>query len=86
MHLNFPECAYLQGAEQKLKVGLLEESLRGTLGIRGVGDDDIELVLVLLEESKAVTDVSLGLGMVEASGHVREVLLGDADNGLYNLH
>ena len=67
---------------EKLEVGLLEESLGGSLRVRRVGDDDIKLVLVVLQELEAVADVDGRLGAVESSGHMGEVLLGEADDGL----
>jgi len=70
---------------KELEVGLLEQGLGGALGVGGVGDDDVKGVLVLLEELEAVADVGLGLGVVEADGHVGEVLLGEADDGLVNV-
>lgn len=70
---------------EKLEVGLLEERLGGTLGVGGVGDDDVEGVLVVIKELEAVADVDLDLGVVEASGHVGEVLLGEADDGLRDV-
>lgn len=70
---------------KKLEVGLLEEGLGGTIGVRRVGDDNIELILVVLEELEAVTDVLAGLGVGEADAHAGQVLLRDADDGLVNV-
>ena len=47
------DTAFAQRIVEKLKVGLLEESLGGTFGVGGVGDDNIKLVLVVLEELEA---------------------------------
>lgn len=77
--------ALTESRVQKLEVGLLEEALSGTLGVRAVGDDDIELVLVLLEELEAVTNVGVGVGVLEANGHAREVLLGETDDSLVDV-
>lgn len=74
-----------EGAAQQLKVWLLEESLGGALWVAGVGDDDIELILLVLEELEAVADDSLGLGVVEANGHAGEVLLGEANDSLVDV-
>lgn len=74
-----------EGVVEKLEVGLLEEALGGALGIRRVGDDDVEGVLVVVQELEAVADVGLGLGVVKADGHVGEELLGQADDGLVNV-
>lgn len=67
---------------QKLEVRLLEQGLGGAVRVRGVGDDDVESVLVLVEELEAVADVHLDLGVVETLGHAGEVLLREANNGL----
>lgn len=69
---------------QKLKVGLLEEALSGTLGVRAVSDDNIELVLALLEELETIANVDLDVGVLEANAHARKVLLGDTDDSLRN--
>ncbi len=68
---------------EELEVGLLEEGLGGALRVGGVGDDDIESVLVVVEELEAVADVDLGLGVLKANGHAGEVLLGEADDSLW---
>lgn len=77
------DTALAQGIVEKLEVRLLEKALGRALGVGGVGDDDIEGVLVVSKELEAVANVGLGLGVVEALGHLREVLLGEADDGLY---
>jgi hypothetical protein len=74
-----------EGAVEKLKVRLLEEGLSGTLWVAGVGDDDVELALLVLEELEAVADNGLGLGVLEADGHAGEVLFGETDDGLVNV-
>lgn len=74
-----------EGRLQKLEVGLLEEALGRTLGVRAVGDDNVELVLAVLEELEAVTDVGVGVGVLEANGHAGEVLLGDTDDSLVDV-
>lgn len=76
------DTAGAQGVVQELEVGLLEQGLGGAVGVRRVGDDHVEGVLVLVEELEAVADVHLDLGVVEALGHAGEVLLGEADDGL----
>ena len=70
------DTALAERAVQKLEVGLLEERLGRTLGVRRVGDDDVELVLVVVQELEAVADVHLNLGVVVAGRHLRKVLLG----------
>ena len=78
--------AVTQSITQQFKVGLLEERLGRTLRVRRVRDDNVELVLAVLEELEAVTDVHAHVGVLESNGHAGEVLLRDADNGLtYNI-
>lgn len=72
----------LEGAEEELEVWLLEERLGWSLWVGGVGDDDIELVLVVVEELESVADVDLDLRVLVADGHAREVLLGETDDSL----
>jgi hypothetical protein len=74
-----------ESAVQQLEVWLLEESLGRALWVGGVGDDDIELVLLVLEELEAVANNGLGLGVVEANGHAGKVLLGETDDGLVDV-
>lgn len=74
-----------KSAIEKLKVRLLEEGLSGTFWVAGVGDDDVELALLVLEELEAVADDGLCLGMLEADRHARQVLLGETDHGLINV-
>ena len=74
--------ALAQGSVEELEVGLLEEHLGGALGVRAVGDDDVEFVLALLEELESIANVDLGVGVLETNAHAGEVLLGDTDDGL----
>jgi len=83
--LGSNDTAVAESVTEKLKVGLLEKALGRALGVRGVGDDNIELVLLGLEELEAVADVGLDLGVLVADAHAREVLLGEADDGLVNV-
>jgi hypothetical protein len=83
--LSSNDTALTKSIVEELEVALLEESLSGTIRVRGVGDDDVELVLVVVEELEAITNVGLGLGVVEATGHGREVLLGETDDSLVNV-
>ena len=79
------DAALAKSALEELEVGLLEESLGGALGVGGVGDDDVELVLVVVEELEAVADVHLDLGVLVADAHAGQVLLAEADDGLVNV-
>jgi hypothetical protein len=83
--LGSNDTALAQGRVEELEVGLLEEAFGGTLRVRAVGDDNIELVLVLLEELEAVTNVGVGVRVLEANGHAREVLLGETDDSLIDV-
>lgn len=74
-----------QSAAQQLKVWCLEESFGGTLRVAGVGNDDVELVLLVLEELESIANDGLGLGVVEANGHAGQVLLGETDDSLINV-
>jgi len=74
--------ALAESVVEKLEVGLLEEGLGGALGIRRVGDDDVEGVLVVVEELEAIADVDLDLGVLVAGGHLGEILLGQTDDSL----
>lgn len=80
------DAALAQGIMEKLEVGFLEQAFGGALGIGRIGDDDVEAVLVVVEELEAVADVDLGLGVLEALGHVGQVLLGQANDSLERTH
>jgi hypothetical protein len=77
--------ALAEGIVEQLEVGLLEQGLSRTLGVGRVSDDDVEGVLVVVEELEAVADVNLNLGVLEASSHLGQVLLGEADDGLVDV-
>lgn len=74
-----------KGRIQQLKVRLLEEALGGTLRVGAVSDDNIELVLAVLEELEAVTNVGVGVGVLETNGHTGKVLLGNTDDSLVDV-
>lgn len=76
------DASLAQGVVHELEVGLLEQALGGALGVGGVGDDDVEGVLVIVKELEAIANVDLDLGVLEALGHAREVLLGQTDHSL----
>lgn len=65
----------LKSSKQELKVRLLEKHLGGSLWVRGVSDDDVELVLVVIEELESISDVDVDLRVLVADGHSWEVLL-----------
>lgn len=74
--------AFTQSAVQQLKVWLLEKRLCWALGVRAVGDDDVEFVLVVSQKLEAIADVDFDVGMLEADAHAGEVFFGDTDDGL----
>lgn len=78
------DTAVPQSIMQKLEVGLLEQALGGTLWVRGVGDNDIEAVLVVVQELEAITDVDLALRVLVTLGHLGQVLLGETDDSLFS--
>jgi hypothetical protein len=83
--LGSDDTSLAKGRLQQLEVGLLEEALSGSLGVRAVSDDNIELVLAVLEELEAVTNVGVGVGVLEANGHAGQVLLGNTDDSLIDV-
>jgi hypothetical protein len=83
--LGGDDAALAESALEELEVGLLEQRLGGALGVGGVGDDDVELVLVVVEELEAVADVDLDVGVLVADGHAGQVLLGKTDDSLVDV-
>lgn len=67
---------------QELEVWFLEQRFGGPHRVRGVGDDDVKLVLLVREELEAVADVRADGGVLEADGHAGEVLFREPDDGL----
>jgi hypothetical protein len=80
--LSGDDTTFAEGAVEELEVGLLEQSLGGALRITGVGDDDIELVLLVLKVLEAIANKDFDFGVFEANRHSGKVLLGKADDGL----
>lgn len=79
------DTSFTESIAQKLKVRFLEERLRRTLWVRAIGDNDIELVHAVSEELKAIANMDLNVGVLEADAHTGEVLLGNTDDGLYKI-
>ena len=75
-----------QSTVQKLEEGLLEKRLGGALGVGAVGDDHVELVLLLLEVFEAIANVLLDVRVLEANAHAWEVFLGHADDSLARVN
>jgi hypothetical protein len=80
--LGSDDTAFPQSIVHQLEVRLLEQALGRSLRVGGVGDDDIECVLVVIEELEAVSDVDLDLGVLVSSGHAGEILLGQTNDSL----
>ena len=80
--LSRDDTTLLKSTKEELEVWLLEQSLGWTLWVGRVGDDDIELVLVVVEELESISNVDLDLWVLVADGHSWEKLLGETDNGL----
>lgn len=76
------DTTFPQGAIQQLEVRLLEERLGGPLGVGGVRNDDVKLVLAVCEEFESVFDEGGDVGVFEANSHTAEVLLGETDDCL----
>lgn len=79
------DTTFAERAVEELKVRLLEEGLGGAFWVGGVGDDDVELALLVLEELEAVADDGGGLGVLEADRHAGEELLGETDDSLVDV-
>lgn len=67
------------------EVGLIEELGRWACGVGGIGDDHVELVLVLLDELETVTNVDLNAGVLISDRRVGQVLLSSVDYDLIDL-
>lgn len=80
--LSRDDTALLKSTEEELEVWLLEKSLGWALWVGRVGDDDIELILVVVEELKSISDMDLDLWVLVRNGHSWEELLGETDDGL----
>lgn len=75
----------LEGFLEELEVGLLEEGGGGSDGIRRIGNDYVELSLLVLEELESISNVYSDSGIGEGGGHVREVELGHSGNGFVDI-
>lgn len=90
MHANLGECTTLcsddtslfEGAIEQLEVWLLEETLCWPFWIRGIGDNDIELIFIVIQKLETITNVDFDLRVLVADGHSRKVFLGKANNSL----
>ena len=55
---------FFESSKEQLKVWLLEQALCWSLWVRGIGDDDIELVLIVVQELETVPDMDLDFGVL----------------------
>jgi hypothetical protein len=65
----------LESSKEQLEVWLLEQALSGSLWVRGVGDDNIEGILVIVQELEAISNMNLDLRVLETNRHAWEILL-----------
>jgi hypothetical protein len=72
----------LESSEEEFKVWLLEQALCWSLWVRGVSDDDVKLILVVVQELETISNVDLDLGVLVADGHARQILLRETDDSL----
>lgn len=80
--LSRDDTTLLESTKEELEVWLLEESLGWALWVGRVGDDDIELVLVVVKELESISNVDLDLWVLVRDSHSWEELLGETDDGL----
>jgi hypothetical protein len=76
------DATLLERAKEKLKVWLLKQRLCWAFWVRGVGDNDIKLILIIIQEFKSISNVDLYLGVLEADSHAWEVLLRQSNHSL----
>lgn len=75
----------LQRSKQQLEIRFLKQTLRWSLWIATIRDDDIEFVLLVRQKLEAVPDVCRYAWVLEADAHARQVFLGKADDGLVDV-
>ena len=63
--------AFPQRPMQQLKVWLLEQTFRRTFRVTAVGDDDVELILLVRQELEPVAYVRGDVWVLEAQAHAR---------------
>lgn len=79
------DAALLQRAVEKFEVGFFEERLCGAFWIGAVGDDDVELILFVCKECKAVTDVGADIWVLEPNGEAGGVFFGKSDHSFVDV-
>lgn len=60
------DSSFAEGSKEQLKVWLLEQALSWALWVGGVGDDNIESVLVVVQELEAVSYMDLDFWVLVA--------------------
>jgi len=73
---------FLESSKEKFKVWLLKQALGWSLWVRRIGNDDIELILVVIKKFEAIPNMDLDLWVLVADGHSWKIFLGQADNSL----
>jgi len=72
----------LEGSGQQFEVWLLEQALCWSLWVGRIGDDNIKLILVIIQEFESISNVSLDFWVLVTDCHPGKVLLGETDHGL----
>lgn len=85
LSLGTEDTVLSEGLLNEGEVLLVEKGGSGSSGIRRVGDDNVELVLVLLDELKTITDVDGDALILVSDGGVGEELAGGINDDLINL-
>lgn len=79
------DTALSESIMKKLEIRLLEQALCWALWVGAVGDDDIELALLLCKEFEAIANVGLDLGVLITDSHAGKVLLTETNDSLINV-
>lgn len=83
--LSSEDTVLSEGLLDEGEVSLIEEGGGRSSGVRRVGDDNVELVLVLLDELETITDVDGDALILVSDGGVGEELAGGINDDLINL-
>ncbi|KAH3662402.1 hypothetical protein OGAPHI_005654 [Ogataea philodendri] len=70
---------------KKLEVWFLEQRLCRTFWVRGVGDDHVKTILVVVQELETVSDMDSDLWVGVRFGHLWEVFFGNGNDVLVNV-
>src|SRR5699024_8857733 len=64
-----------------------KQNFAGPVGVGGIGDDDIEALVGILDEVEAVADYDIGPWVVKSTCAVkRQILFGEIDNSLVDFN